>query len=114
VKLVRHDEEACRPHPVAPPEFNIALSVTANWSREVLRGRATLGRDHNVPVLRYGVQGKASGKDLAPLLPCAVTDDNVSVALEGGVHGGNRSQRDRGRLTFYFSCEDVAVRCSTE
>jgi hypothetical protein len=115
VRLVEHEGEACRPHPSASPEFGIALNVGAGWADGPLKGRAAFGNQANVAVLRYTVYGKARVSDeLAHLLPCAAGDSNVAVSLEGTVRGTSPSRREPGALTFFFSCEDVAVRCTME
>jgi len=114
-KLVAYQEQACAPVPGAPAQFELVLQVEAAWANEPLRGQGTLDGEGDERALRYRVQGKARGdKRLAMLLPCAATDENVSVAIEGGFGGSAQAGSKPTKVTFTFSCADVQVECTSK
>jgi hypothetical protein len=112
-KLLEYQAEACAPQPNAAPQFELAVGLVAAWADEPLRGAGAFHGEGADQALRYRVYGKArADKSLAALLPCAATDDSVSVALEGGLRGPAPARPQPLKLTFTFSCEDVKVECT--
>lgn len=114
LKLRDHEAQACRAHPAADPKFKLAVEFTSEWAPALKHAVGVITKDASGSLMRITVSGGVKNANvLSSVLPCAVDDERVNFEFTSEIRGSATSLSRRSTLDFSFSCEDVAVSCST-